>query len=164
MKLNCRGIFVDRAAVQQEMAKLRRMQPPFEGGCLCGSIRYRCDESPFWSSNCYCQSCQKLGGGANTTAFTVRAKSFNLLSGELIRFARTAGSGNIVQTVRCKHCGTWVYSEREGKTEWISILASTLDNPENFVPISNVYVSHAVPWAYMDSSLMNFNRMPEDEI
>ena len=146
------------------MKSLKQMAPPFEGGCLCGNVRYRCDESPFWSSNCHCASCQKLGGGASATAFTLRTKKFTLLSGDTLRFERRAESGHGVTTTRCRDCGTWVYAERTGQPEWRSVLAATLDDPASFVLISEVYVSAAQPWSTLNPDLLHFQKMPEDEV
>jgi hypothetical protein len=105
-----------------------------------------------------------LSGGPFTSAFTVRTDSFEVLSGHTLKFERAAESGHAVRTVRCKDCGAWVYAERDSNPEWRSILATTLDDISKFVLISNVYVSEATPWTRLDPALMQFEKMPEDEL
>jgi hypothetical protein len=157
-------VAIDRKALAQSLERLKQMAPPFEGGCLCGQLRYRCTEAPFWSANCHCKACQKLSGGPFTSAFTVKTGSFEVLCGETLAFERIAERGAAVRTIRCKACGTWVYAERDSNPEWRSVLAGTLDDASKFVPISNVYVSEAARWTIFDPALMQFQRMPEDEL
>ena len=153
-----------RKQVLTHHQKLQRMKPPFEGGCLCGDVRYRISELPFWSAKCFCRCCQMLGGGDAATAFTVRHTGFELLAGNTQPYEWIAESGRTVKRQRCKNCGTWVFSERPESDEWRSVLASTLDQPSDFVLISNVYVSEASSWADIDTNLLNFQKMPEDEL
>ncbi|MFM9884479.1 MAG: GFA family protein [Burkholderiales bacterium] len=129
-----------------------------------GAFRYRCNQSPIWTSNCHCKACQVLSGGPYTSAFTVRTDGFEVLSGQALKFERAAESGQAVRTVRCKGCGTWVYAERDSHPEWRSVLATTLDDVSKFVVISNVYVCEAAPWSILDPALMQFQKMPEDEL
>lgn len=155
---------VDLAKVAEGRRRLKAMQTPFEGGCLCGAVRYRCSAPPFWSSHCHCVACQKLAGGSFSTAFTVKAESVKILSGETLVFERKADTGHAVTTFRCKSCGTWLFAERAGRPEFKSIIASTLDAPATLPVISNVYVTEAAPWTVLDPNLVQFQRMPEDEL
>lgn len=145
-------------------AGLTKMPPPFEGGCECGGVRYRCTSAPFWSTSCYCRDCQKQGASACTTAFTIRTSAFVLLAGELLEFTSQADSGNTVSRMRCRHCGVWVFAQRSNKPAWRSVIASTLDDPDGFVLISNAFISSAPSWAAINPDIMQFERMPEDEL
>ena len=129
---------IDFDRLSNAWKRLRSMPTPFEGGCLCGQFRYRCSKPPIWSSNCHCNSCQKLTGGSFSTAFTVKTSGFELLSGRALKFIRKAESGRVVTTIRCADCGVWVYAERAGNPEMTSVLASTLDDVSTFVLISDV--------------------------
>ena len=150
--------------LKQALVELKKMVPPFEGGCLCESFRYRCTEIPVWSCNCHCHSCQKLSGSPFVSAFSVRTTAFEILSGETVAFERKADSGNAVKTHHCKRCGTRLFAERTGNAEMIGVFASTLDDPSTFTPISNVYVSEVAPWTDLDDALLSFEKMPEDEL
>lgn len=155
---------IDFDRLAEAHKRLRSMPTPFEGGCMCGAFRYRNSKPPFWSSNCHCKACQKLTGSSFSTAFTVKASGFELLSGNAFRFDRKAESGDTVTITRCANCGTWVYAERASKPEFRSILASTLDDISKFVLISDVFVTEAAPWTVFDPSLSQFQKMPEAEL
>lgn len=34
----------------------------YEGGCLCGAVRWRAAEAPVWASYCHCKMCRKVSG------------------------------------------------------------------------------------------------------
>jgi hypothetical protein len=65
---------------------------------------------------------------------------------------------------RCANCGAWVYAERTSTPEFRSILASTLDDVSKLVLLSNVFVVEAAPWTVFDTSLTQFQKMPEAEL
>lgn len=155
---------IDFERLAKAHKRLRAMPAPFEGGCVCGEFRYRCSKPPFWSSNCHCKACQKATGSSFSTAFTVKTSGFEHLSGNSLKFARKAESGDTVAITRCANCGTWVYAEQSTKPEFRSILASTLDDVSTLVLISNVFVTEAAPWTVFDPSLTQFQKMPEAEL
>ncbi|MBI1252126.1 MAG: aldehyde-activating protein [Alphaproteobacteria bacterium] len=155
---------IDFGRLAEAHKRLRAMPAPFEGGCFCGAFRYRCSKPPFWSSNCHCRACQKLTGSSFSTAFTVKADGFEVLSGEAFKFDRVAESEDVVTVTRCATCGVWVFAERASKPEYRSILASTLDDASKFVLISDVFVTEAAPWTVFDPALTQFQKMPEDEL
>lgn len=154
----------DKEKLPHLLGRLKRMEPPFEGGCICSEFRYRCTEAPFWSTNCYCRACQIESGSECSTAFTIPVASFEILSGTSRFSERRADSGKIVQTVRCGACNTWIYAGRRDDPEWRSVLASTLDEPSKFAAISNVYISEASSRAVLDPDLLQFRKMPQDEL
>ena len=153
-----------KVRLKQALVELKKMVPPFEGGCLCDSFRYRCTATPIWSCNCHCRSCQKLSGSPFVSAFTVSISAFDILSGETVTIERQADSGNTVTTHHCKLCGTRLFAERTANANMTSIFASTLDDPTTFTPISNVYASEVAPWTDLDEALLSFEKMPEDEL
>ena len=44
------------------MTTLIVLDPPAEGGCLCGAIRYRVDGEVEDSAYCHCRTCQRQSG------------------------------------------------------------------------------------------------------
>jgi hypothetical protein len=94
----------------------------------------------------------------------MKASAFELLSGELLEFKSQADSGQTVSRMRCQACGTWMFAKRSGKPEWRSVLAATLDETDRFVLISNAFVSEAPTWANINPDVLQFDKMPEDEL
>lgn len=155
---------IDFDALARAHKRLTDTPAPFEGGCSCGEVRYSCSAPPLWSANCHCRSCQQLTGSSFATAFTVKTEAFELIQGDVFSFERQSESGNRVTIVRCAKCGTWVFAKRAANPEYRNVLASTLDNPEDFVLISDVYVTEAAHWTVFDPKLTQFQKMPEDEL
>ena len=54
----------------------------FEGGCLCGSIRYAIDRRHLNALHCYCSMCRKAHGAAFATFVTIPKAQFHWISGE----------------------------------------------------------------------------------
>jgi hypothetical protein len=48
----------------------------FEGGCLCGSIRYQVKGAPRSSSVCFCRSCRLASGAPSVAWFVVGRNQF----------------------------------------------------------------------------------------
>jgi len=98
----------------------------YEGGCLCGAIRYRATEEPLHVAHCHCESCRRSTGAAFATGvfFPVEAvsweqdESFSYRSSE--SFAR----------LFCSHCGSSV-AQHNLTTGTMWVLAGTLDHPES---------------------------------
>jgi len=44
---------------------------PLAGGCSCGAVRYAVSQPPLMVYNCHCTNCQKVSGGAFSTAVTI---------------------------------------------------------------------------------------------
>ncbi len=132
---------------------------PFEGGCICGAVRYVCTSQPVWSCNCHCRACQAGSGAPYVSALSVPSNSVSV-SGSRIEFTRTSESGHTVTTALCALCGTRVHAQSAGNTALLNLFAATLDNAGAFTPISNVYVSEKAPWVALDPAIPAFEKMP----
>jgi hypothetical protein len=141
------------------VAHLAAMKPPISGGCLCGRVSYVCSETPVWSVNCHCRSCQALSGAPFVSAFSVPAHTLSL-AGETVSFRRKAESGHEVVTTHCASCGSRICAQSMGATHLANIFASTLTDASAFRPVSNVYLSEAVHWIVPPEAVLNFPKMP----
>jgi hypothetical protein len=64
-----------------------------EGGCQCGTIRYRVDAEPIAVGICHCTECQKQSGSAFGMSLIIAKDSFQVLRGTLKTFTRPSDSG-----------------------------------------------------------------------
>src|ERR1700712_5399484 len=95
----------------------------FQGGCLCGAVRYKATAEPLNQRVCHCRLCQKAIGAA----FNARA---------LMRIADVAISGPIgtfnsseaLERGFCTRCGSTVFSRR-ASAGIIGLTAGSLDDP-----------------------------------
>lgn len=134
--------------------------PPYGGGCLCGAVRYRIQARPLTINACHCDACKKMSGGTNLLIFTVPKDSFQHLSGELLRFRRTADSGNQSDVVHCAVCGTRVWHDPLAFPV-MTVAAGTLDDPSWAVPASEGWVEKASPAAIFHSDAARFHGQPQ---
>jgi hypothetical protein len=129
------------------------------GGCLCEAIRYVCEAQPLTGGHCYCLDCRRSSGTAYCSHLAVPEPAFRF-TGNPARYERRAESGNVVTRAFCGACGSPVYSTNSGMPGAVFVRASSLDDPERFVPELVVYASRAPSWAPLDSALASFSEMP----
>lgn len=121
-----------------------------QGGCLCGTVRYRLAGAPNWSAHCHCRSCQKATGAAFTTWVGVQKENFEITKGRPTVCKTSPG----VERGFCGKCGTsLIYVAEERWRGQVSVLAPTLDDPGIAVPTAHVYVEHQLPWVKLADGL-----------
>ena len=125
-----------------------------EGGCLCGSLRYRgvVDDSKT-VGHCHCAMCRKSTGATLVGWIHVPAKDFTFTRGEPRRFR----SSHIAERTFCGTCGcqfTFRFvgdSEDDPASLWIT-LGST-DRPEDFEPVHQIFTDDRLPWLHLGGGL-----------
>ncbi|MGH8193649.1 MAG: GFA family protein [Woeseiaceae bacterium] len=123
-----------------------------EGGCLCGSIRYRITGQPVVLSLCHCRSCRLASGGPTLAWTVVRLSNFTLLSGKLTRFR---SSPSVVRTFCCS-CGTALTYQRDSWPNTIDVTTATLDEPDEFAPAKEIWVDHKLSWEPLIDAIPHF--------
>ena len=116
----------------------------FEGGCLCGGIRYSVDAEPTFPHLCSCTMCWRWSG-----APTVAWVEFPL---EAFKWTGTLGEPQFFQssekTMRgnCPKCGSSICALNEGYDK-ISLVIGSLDQPDLIVPdVQHSYSSSKPKW------------------
>lgn len=120
--------------------------PVYEGGCLCGAVRYRVVGKPVAVSICHCVNCQRNSG----SAFSVNViflKDALTMTGNPAMFVDKGDTGAGVERVFCSHCGTPLESRSiMSSVAHAVIKAGTFDDPSLFIPDSEMYCKSAMPW------------------
>lgn len=133
------------------------MSVPFEGGCRCRAIRYRCTAEPAIVLHCYCRDCQYSSGGACTTALVVSADSV-VVDGSPASFSVEADSGTTVSRLFCATCGSPLFAKNASAPALFVIKAATLDDPGWLKPAAHIWTDSAPPWACIADALAKFPR------
>jgi hypothetical protein len=131
---------------------------PIKGGCLCGKVRYECQEES-GGGHCHCIDCRKTSATGHASHMIVPEPAFSV-SGEVRFYDRAADSGNMVSRGFCPNCGSAIYSTNAGMPGVVFVRASSLDDTSDFKPMMIVYTDRAAEWDVMDSSLPRFAAMP----
>jgi hypothetical protein len=132
---------------------------PLTGGCLCGNVRYEISAEPVTSAICHCRTCQKGVGAPHFAAIFVPASALKI-TGEFKEYASIADSGNTMYRAFCPVCGTSLFGRNSKFTDIRPVSAVTLDDPSQFKPEKDIWVSAAQPWDVMNPGITKFPGNP----
>ena len=129
-----------------------------EGGCLCGSIRYRIAGTPTAQALCHCRSCRLAAGAPSVAWIVVRREQFAFTKGAPAQFR---SSPSVVRTF-CGQCGTALTYQHDVSPNTIDVTSATLDAPEDFPPTREIWLEHRLAWEPLDENLQHFQRGGSD--
>lgn len=126
------------------------MTKRYEGGCLCGAVRYIAEAEPLNERVCHCRLCQKALGAAFNARLLFRIEDVDIAG-------RTAAgrSSPELERVFCHECGTTLFSRRESMGI-IGVASGTLDDPSLFAPTMHIWTSSKQPWLAIDDGLPQY--------
>lgn len=124
----------------------------YEGGCLCGQVRFRAEGDPVNVRLCHCRECQQ------TFSAPFNARAFFLaeqveVSGQTVRHATSPR----LWRVSCANCGTRVWTVRQDGFGYGLPLAA-FDEPNAFTPADQIWVSEKAEWLRLDDRLPQFEK------
>ncbi|MGO2129442.1 MAG: GFA family protein [Pseudoalteromonas prydzensis] len=120
----------------------------FEGGCLCGNIRYLVTATKLASHTCSCKQCQRHSG--SLTQVWVE------LSNDQIEWTGPGGlptvwrSSEYSSRAFCSKCGSTIGAIDDKPT--VALALGTFDSPnrQSFAPQSHSYISKLPKWWRID--------------
>ena len=125
----------------------------FEGGCLCGQVRYRIvGAEPKSPGYCHCRMCQRATG-APVTAWASFPASSVRFTGEMKAYESSPGTHRCF----CANCGSSL-ATTNADSEMIAIAIPTLDEPERVPPAVHVWCSSQLPWLWIEDGLEHRER------
>lgn len=129
-----------------------------EGGCACGSLRYRAEGEPIFVNNCHCRLCQRQTGGTSVVNAFYESDRVEVLQGELTEHVVKSGSGGDHTICRCKDCGVAVFSyyPRVGRLG-AGIRVGSFDDPTVFTPTAVVFAAYKMPWVTLPEGVPAFD-------
>jgi hypothetical protein len=129
---------------------------PYEGGCLCRSVRYVCTEKPIYTYFCHCLDCQKESGAPFVSEVHVPRSSVEI-TGKMSKYTRTGDSGKLVHRNFCSACGSVILTEFEVEPDKVSIKACSLDDPSWLTPDFHLYIKRKQPWLALSDGLPQYD-------
>lgn len=130
------------------------MSEVHEGGCLCGSVRYRAEGKPTNVNHCHCRMCQRGSGGPVVTWATFPLAQFKWTKGA----PTIRRSSAIAVRGFCSGCGTALLWQGDTHSDLIDITAGSLDRPEAIQPQEHLWTESAVPWLHIKDDLPRHKR------
>jgi hypothetical protein len=135
------------------------MTAPLSGGCACGSIRYVCSRAPVAMLNCHCLDCQRSSGAPFASGFIVRVSDV-AITGTPKAYSVRASSGSLATRTFCSDCGSPLFTSGAAAPGVISIRFPTLDNPSEFQPMVDIWISSAQPWVCLSQAIPHYPQSP----
>ena len=124
------------------------------GGCFCSSVRYEAEVDEDSVIICHCTDCQINSGTAYGVVISVIKNKFNLISGELSYFQKTADSGARRDLAFCAKCGTRIFAKPAGNLNGrFGLRLGTIDERSNFKPKGQAWSDSALSWVSDISSI-----------
>jgi hypothetical protein len=125
---------------------------PFEGGCLCGAIRYRINGSPRLVSACHCSICRKASGAPMVVWLTVNKTLVEFLSGTLAWYK----SSEHGRRGFCPNCGAQIVSTHDGYANYYELTAGSLDDPNQVALERHVFAPDRISWMHLCDGLPQY--------
>jgi hypothetical protein len=116
---------------------------PWEGGCMCGEIRFQVSAPPLLTMACHCRGCQRLSASAFSLTIAVPSEGFAVTRGE----AAVGGMHGPHRQLYCPRCKNWVFTRPDGMDFFFNVRATMLDDHDWYVPFVEVHTSERLPWA-----------------
>lgn len=129
----------------------------YEGGCLCGAVRYRASGKPLWVCHCHCRMCQRQTGAAFSTFVGFPSERIEWTRGKPSLYR----SSERVERGFCATCGSTMTFHRDHKSE-LDVAAGSLDHLESIAPEFHINTENQVPWLKLDDGLPCHLRFPPE--
>jgi len=127
-------------------------EDPYEGGCLCGAVRYRATTPPLRGVICHCPMCRKHSGAPALAFVHFAAKDFTWLRVKPTRYR----SSEFAERGFCARCGSTLSMHEEVLAERVQIAVGSLDEPGRVRIDDHVWTKDRIPWFDVADSLPRF--------
>ena len=114
----------------------------YEGGCLCGAVRYTFASAPDDAGYCHCRLCQHSTGAPVLAWATFPAEAFRYTQGTPGIFK----SSDWGQREFCHDCGTQLLFRNTAHGKTVDLNFVTLDDPEQLEPEYHIYTESQLKW------------------
>jgi hypothetical protein len=126
-----------------------------EGGCSCGSVRYRLTAEPVFVHCCHCLNCQRQTGSAFVINVLIETDRVVLLAGDPQVVEVPRDDGSMQQVYRCPDCQVAVYSQYTWP-QLRFVRAGTLDDPSAVSPDVHIFTRSKLPWVELPPDVPAF--------
>lgn len=118
-----------------------------EGGCDCGTVRYRMTDRPLFVHCCHCRWCQRESGAAFALNAMIESDRVTTLKGAPDLVATPSASGRGQKIARCPSCRIALWSHYSGAGDRVKFIrVGTLDNPDLLPPDIHIFTASKQPW------------------
>jgi hypothetical protein len=114
------------------------------GSCLCGVVRFECDDEFELFHLCHCTQCQKISGSAHVSNIFTQSNNITWLHGESA-VKRYDVPGRTLTNAFCEHCGCSLpYLSSSGR--YLIVPAGCLDSKPSAKPQDHIFWHERADW------------------
>ena len=138
------------------------MQIPFEGGCVCGDVRYKSEAEPIGMLKCHCRDCQRISGSPHVCAVLIPRKAFRFTKGTPKYYLTQSATGGQHKRGFCANCGSRITGGEnpDSSNDFVGVTAGSLDDPSWFKPTMELWTCDALSWDSLKEGLPAFEKNP----
>jgi hypothetical protein len=130
----------------------------YEGGCLCGTVKYEINGTLGPIVYCHCSRCRKSNGSAFAAVSPVAASDFCLVKGEEdLRTYRTEAG---VHRMFCGKCGSPIITKRESMPDTVRLRIGTLNTPIDAKVSAHIFVGSKAEWDDIHDAAPQYHERP----
>ena len=118
----------------------------FEGGCLCGAVRFVAHGPPKGVYWCHCQSCRRHSGAPVSVFVNFERTAYRVTKGEISKFESTPG-----RTTRgfCAKCGSTLTCEGAPPSSETHFHVGAFRDAGQFRPTRHIFPEERLPWLHL---------------
>lgn len=128
--------------------------PTFEGGCLCGAIRYRATAAPLRGVICHCAICRRHSGAPALAFVHFPADAFEW-RGPAPNWFRSSAHA---ERGFCPRCGSTLGMREDVLDDRVQVSIGSLDDPTRVRIDDHVWTRSRLPWFETTDHLPRFAR------
>ncbi|MGD2119615.1 MAG: GFA family protein [Chromatiales bacterium] len=116
----------------------------YQGGCLCGKVRFEISGPIDSIVYCHCSQCRKAQGSAFAANGFVQTTDFHFVSGEqeLTGYQHTPGQTKYF----CKHCGSPIISKTDKQPQQVRVRLGAIETDINERPLAHIFTTSKANW------------------
>ena len=135
------------------------MADELSGRCHCGATSYTATGDIVGGGICFCSNCQGIGGGGPNYALSLTNYTVSV-KGEPKVYSHPGGTGEMIDKTFCANCGVHLLAQGGGNSHLLRVKAGTLDDPNLYQPMAQLWTSDARAWHTLNPELPAFGRNP----
>ena len=129
----------------------------WQGGCLCGAVRYRSTAGPIRAVNCHCSICRRFSGAAFMTFVHFPKSAFAWERGQPTRYRSSAEA----ERGFCARCGSTLTMHEAVLPDRVQVALGSLDRPQDVRPDDHIWTESQLPWLEIVDDLPRHRRISD---
>ena len=118
----------------------------FEGGCLCGAVRFTATGAPVGVYWCHCQSCRRHTGAPVSVFVAFEPRAYTVTKGEIAKFDSSPGK---TRRGFCARCGSTLTYESLPEVTLTHFHIGAFDDATQFEPTRHIFPNERLPWLHL---------------